>query len=82
VAARARPNTLLATAFDLKVFVRQDPAEVTSTDVLAFVGEQRKPCLGAPIRRSQGWTRHLATQDGNLMTEDDDFNSQALLPVT
>jgi integrase/recombinase XerD len=54
VAARARPNTLLATAFDLKVFftlVRKDPAEVTSTDVLAFVAEQRKPRLGAKVVR-------------------------------
>ncbi len=36
VRARARPNTLLATAFDLKVFfsvVERDPLEVTTADV-------------------------------------------------
>lgn len=49
VAARARPNTLMATAFDLKVFftwVDKEPAEVTKADVLAFITEQRRP-LGA-----------------------------------
>jgi hypothetical protein len=37
VAARCRPNTVLATAFDLKVrftVVDKAPAEVTSTDVV------------------------------------------------
>lgn len=51
VGARARLNTLLATAFDLKVFftiVVKDPAEVTPAevtpaDVLAFVAAQRAP---------------------------------------
>jgi integrase/recombinase XerD len=44
VAARCRPNTVLATAFDLKVFfavVGKAPAEVTSADVLAFMTAQR-----------------------------------------
>jgi site-specific recombinase XerD len=43
-AARVRPNTLLATAFDLKVFfevVAKEPAEVTSSDVLGFMSAQR-----------------------------------------
>jgi len=44
VAGRCRPNTVLATAYDLKVFftvVDKAPAEVTSTDVLAFITAQR-----------------------------------------
>jgi integrase/recombinase XerD len=46
VRARFRPNTLLATAYDLKVFftvVRRDPLEVTTADVLEFVKAQRSP---------------------------------------
>jgi site-specific recombinase XerD len=44
VAARARPNTVLAYAFDLKVFfevVGKDPTEVTPVDVLGFITAQR-----------------------------------------
>jgi integrase/recombinase XerD len=44
VAARARPNTVLATAYDLKVLfavVGKSPAEVSSADVLAFMTAQR-----------------------------------------
>jgi integrase/recombinase XerD len=40
VAARARPNTVLAIAFDVKVFftvVGTDSVEVTDADVLAFI---------------------------------------------
>ncbi len=42
--ARARPNTVLATAFDLKVFfsvVEKAPTCVTSSDVLGFIRAQR-----------------------------------------
>lgn len=45
VAARARRETLLATAFDLKVFFAwadKDPAAVTTRDVVAFVADQRR----------------------------------------
>lgn len=45
VQARSRRNTLLATAYDLKVFftvVGKEPADVKSGDVLAFVKDQRK----------------------------------------
>ncbi len=45
VAGRSRTNTLLATAYDLKVFfaeVGKAPAEVTTADVLAFVTAQRR----------------------------------------
>jgi integrase/recombinase XerD len=44
VAGRCRPNTVLATAYDLKVFfgvVGKEPASVTSADVLGFVTAQR-----------------------------------------
>jgi integrase/recombinase XerD len=54
VATRARPNTLLAQAFDLKVFfsvVGKDPTAVTSDDVLAFIRVQRRPRRGAKVVR-------------------------------
>ena len=46
VECRARHNTLLATASDLKAFFRvveKPPGEVMPADVLDFVSEQRKP---------------------------------------
>lgn len=46
VTARARWNTVLATAFDLKVFfsvVDKDPVDVDVADVLAFIKAQRRP---------------------------------------
>ena len=51
VAARARPNTLLAAAYDLKVFfteVVKQPAEVSTADVLGFIKSQRAPRRGPP----------------------------------
>jgi site-specific recombinase XerD len=44
VSARARPNTTLATGYDLKVFfslVAEEPGEVTTSDVLGFITAQR-----------------------------------------
>ena len=44
VSARARPNTALATGYDLKVFftsIAKEPVEVTTSDVLGFITEQR-----------------------------------------
>ncbi len=52
--ARARHNTLLAVAFDLKVFftvVAKDPAEVTVADVLGFIETQRRPVRGENVVR-------------------------------
>ncbi len=49
LAARCRPNTVLASGFDLKVFftlVDKDPVEVTTADVLAFITAQR--AIGDP----------------------------------
>jgi hypothetical protein len=63
VAARARPNTLLAAAYDLKVFfteVVKQPAEVTAADVLGFIKSQRAPRRGpsgAPGGRRGGTVR-------------------------
>ncbi len=54
VAARARPNTVLATAYDLKVFftvVPKAPAEVTTRDVLGFLTAQRAPRRGPGVVR-------------------------------
>jgi len=54
VAARARPNTLLAVAYDLKVFfteIVKQPADVTTVDVLAFIKAQRAPRRGARVVR-------------------------------
>lgn len=57
LAARCRPNTVLAAGFDLKVFftlIPKGPVEVTTADVLAFVTEQRS--VGDPkvVRLSDG----------------------------
>ncbi|MCA1572914.1 MAG: tyrosine-type recombinase/integrase [Chloroflexi bacterium] len=54
VGARARPNTWLAVAFDLKVFfsvVAKDPADVTTPDVFAFIKAQRQPRRGERVVR-------------------------------
>jgi site-specific recombinase XerD len=54
VAARSRWNTVLATAFDLKVFfsiVDKDPSEVTTADVLEFIKAQRAPRHGGAVVR-------------------------------
>lgn len=59
VAARSRPNTLLAVAYDLKVFfavVARSPVEVTPTDVLGFITAQRAPRdgVGKVVRLADG----------------------------
>jgi site-specific recombinase XerD len=54
VAARCRPNTVLATAYDLKVFfsvVRKEPARVSTADVFAFLTAQRVPRRGPGVVR-------------------------------
>jgi site-specific recombinase XerD len=54
VAARSRPNTVLATAYDLKVFfsvVGKEPARVTTTDVMEFLAAQRAPRRGSRVVR-------------------------------
>lgn len=54
VTARARWNTVLASAFDLKVFfsvIDKDPVDVDTADVLAFIKAQREPRHGATVVR-------------------------------
>lgn len=53
VAARCRPNTVIATRSDLRAFfavVDVDPREVEPSDVLAFIAEQRRPRSGNVVR--------------------------------
>jgi integrase/recombinase XerD len=57
VRACSRLNTLLATAYDLKVFftvVAKDPLEVTTADVLTFVKRQRSPRTANVVRIADG----------------------------
>ena len=57
VAARARPNTWRATAYDLKVFfsvVGKEPVEVRRADVFAFLVEQRPPRRPGVVRLENG----------------------------
>jgi integrase/recombinase XerD len=54
VAARARPNTVLAHAYDLKVFftvIDREPVDVAPADVLAFITEQRQPRRASNVVR-------------------------------
>jgi hypothetical protein len=54
VAAGARPNIVLANAYDLKVFfsiIDKDPVEVETADVLPFIKAQRQPRRGAEVVR-------------------------------
>jgi site-specific recombinase XerD len=57
LAARCRPNTVLAAGFDLKVFfttVPKDPTEVTTGDVLGFITAQRATGDPTVVRLSDG----------------------------
>src|SRR6266581_9175131 len=57
VVARARINTWLAVAYDLKVFfevVGKEPAVVTTADVFAFLSAQRAPRRGERVVRLDG----------------------------
>jgi integrase len=57
VAARCRPNTLLAQSFDLKVFfgvVGKPPLDVGTADVLRFIEEQRSPRQPKVVRLVDG----------------------------
>jgi integrase/recombinase XerD len=65
VAARARRNTLLAQAFDLKVFftvVGKQPAAVQISDVLAFIQAQRAPRRGGNVVRLADGERGLSAR--------------------
>jgi len=92
--ARARPNTIRAVAFDLKVFftvVDKTPARVTSGDVMLFIARQRNgdgdPKV-VPIDRSGGLSsrtirRRLSSVSGfyaYLMVRDDTSVSRNPVP--
>jgi integrase/recombinase XerD len=65
VGARCRPNTLLATAYDLKVFftvVAKDPAEVVTADVFGFITAQRAPRRGPQVIRLEDGERGLSAR--------------------
>src|SRR6478752_6988820 len=75
VAARCRPNTLLAQSFDLKVFftvIGKPPLDVGTSDVLRFIEEQRSPRQPNVVRLVDGESglaasavkRRLATISG------------------
>lgn len=62
-ASRLRPNSVLAQAFDLKVFftvVGKRPSEVTVDDVLAFIEAQRAPRRGGNVVRLDDGEKGLA----------------------
>ena len=63
VAARARTNTWLAVASDLKIFfgvVAKEPAQVNAADVFAFLAVQRTPRLGERVVRLEDGEAGLA----------------------
>jgi site-specific recombinase XerD len=74
VAGRCRPNTVLATAYDLKVFfcvVAKPPEQVTTSDVFGFITAQRHGGVGRlqPVGAGQGVSerslrRRLSTVSG------------------
>jgi integrase/recombinase XerD len=65
VKVRARRNTWLAAAYDLKVFfavVGKPPEEVTTADVLDFVRAQRQPRHGAEVVRLEDGEQGLSAR--------------------
>ncbi|MBS4728357.1 tyrosine-type recombinase/integrase [Mycobacterium sp. SM1] len=65
VAARARTNTWLAVASDLKIFfgvVAKQPAQVNAADVFAFLASQRTARLGEQVVRLEDGEPGLASR--------------------
>jgi integrase/recombinase XerD len=65
VAVRARTNTWLAVASDLKIFfgvVAKEPAQVNAADVFAFLAVQRTPRLGERVVRLEDGEAGLAAR--------------------
>lgn len=65
VGARARTNTWLAVASDLKIFFRvvaKPPAEVTTADVFGFLSAQRAPRRGERVVRLEDGEPGLAAR--------------------
>lgn len=65
VGARCRPNTWLATAYDLLVFfsvIPKYPSAVTTTDVFTFLEAQRNPRADGRVVRLEDRERGLAVR--------------------
>jgi len=65
VGARCRPNTWLATAYDLLVFfsvIHKHPTAVTSVDVFTFLEAQRSPRRDGRVVRLEDRERGLAVR--------------------
>ena len=65
VAARARRNTWLAVASDLKIFfgvVAKEPAQVSASDVLGFLASQRAARRGERVVRLEDGEPGLAAR--------------------
>lgn len=65
VGARGRLNTLLANAFDLKVFfttITKEPTEVDTADVLKFIKAQRAPRRGTTVVRIEDGEQGLSAR--------------------
>ena len=62
---RARLNTVVATAFDLKVFLswaQKEPSEVTARDIVNFVAAQRAPRVSSKVVRISDGGSGLSTR--------------------
>jgi site-specific recombinase XerD len=62
---RARPNTVVATAFDLKVFLSwagKEPVEITARDIVNFVSAQRAPRVSSKVVRISDGGSGLSTR--------------------
>jgi site-specific recombinase XerD len=65
VAARCRPNSVLAAGYDLKVFftiVGKDPVEITTADILEFIAAQRVPVHGSNVVRLDDGEKGLSAR--------------------
>lgn len=86
VAARCRPNTVLATGYDLKVFfttVPKEPTAVTTADIFTFITAQKRPRHGPRVVRLEDGESGLSARTikrrlasvsglfGYLLTRDD-----------
>jgi integrase/recombinase XerD len=65
LAGRARPNTVLATAFDLKVFLSwtaKEPSKITTRDIVNFIAAQRAPRVTSKVVRISDGGSGLSTR--------------------
>lgn len=65
VAARCRPNSVLAAGYDLKVFFTysgKEPLDITSADIFEFIAAQRLPTHGDNVVRIDDGERGLSAR--------------------